>query len=200
MVTLTLAMIIAHMQALTRTVTTTIQSSLPTSGFARALASSALACPAMEQVAHYPIWLPNVAYGKLRSVDELEALQTIGRLIKEERLAQGLSQVQLAKQAGTAIKTVRTLESGTRRAQEINQRKLEHALGWRAGSVSEVLKGKSTFAPDMITPDDMRNGDETRPGPPRVAVPSAPIARASHLSDEELLAEITYRMMHRNRG
>ncbi|MCT9870456.1 helix-turn-helix domain-containing protein [Paenarthrobacter aurescens] len=133
-------------------------------------------------------------------MDELEALQTIGRLIKEERLAQGLSQVQLAKQAGTAIKTVRTLESGTRRTQEINQRKLEHALGWRAGSVSEVLKGKSTFAPDMITPDDMRSGDEARQGPPRVTVPAAPIARASHLSDEELLAELTYRMMHRNRG
>jgi len=115
-------------------------------------------------------------------------------------LAQGLSQVQLAKQAGTAIKTVRTLESGTRRTQEINQRKLEHALGWRAGSVSEVLKGKSNFAPDMITPDDMRSGDESRPGPPRVIVPSAPVARASHLSDEELLAELTYRMMHRNRG
>ncbi len=134
-------------------------------------------------------------------MDELEALQTIGRLIKEERLAQGLSQVQLAKQAGTAIKTVRTLESGTRRTQEINQRKLEHALGWRAGSVSEVLKGKSNFAPDMITPDDMRSGEESRPpGPPRVSVPSAPVARASHLSDEELLAELTYRMMHRNRG
>ncbi|GAA3272782.1 helix-turn-helix transcriptional regulator [Paenarthrobacter aurescens] len=144
--------------------------------------------------------MPTIAYGKLGIVDELEALQTIGRLIKEERLAQGLSQVQLAKQAGTAIKTVRTLESGTRRTQEINQRKLEHALGWRAGSVSEVLKGKSNFAPEMITPDDMRSGDESRQGPPRVTVPIAPIARASHLSDEELLAELTYRMMHRNRG
>ncbi|MFJ4210787.1 multiprotein-bridging factor 1 family protein [Paenarthrobacter sp. NPDC089675] len=134
-------------------------------------------------------------------MDELEALQTIGRLIKEERLAQGLSQVQLAKQAGTAIKTVRTLESGTRRTQEINQRKLEHALGWRAGSVSEVLKGKSGFAPDQITPDDMRTGDDARPhANARAAVPAAPIARAAHLSDEELLAELTYRMMERNRA
>ncbi|WP_284975815.1 helix-turn-helix transcriptional regulator [Arthrobacter sp. efr-133-TYG-104] len=133
-------------------------------------------------------------------MDELEALQTIGRLIKEERLAQGLSQVQLAKQAGTAIKTVRTLESGTRRTQEINQRKVEHALGWRPGSVADVLRGKSSFAPDMITPDDMRSGDEARPGPARSAVPSGRVARASHLSDEELVAELTYRMMHRNRG
>ena len=109
--------------------------------------------------------------------------------------------MQLAKQAGTAIKTVRTLESGTRRTQEINQRKLEHALGWRAGSVSDVLKGKTNFAPDQITPDDMRSGDDSRPSAgPRVVVPAAPIARASHLSDEELLAELTYRMMHRNRG
>ncbi|MFJ4028905.1 multiprotein-bridging factor 1 family protein [Paenarthrobacter sp. NPDC089989] len=133
-------------------------------------------------------------------MDEFEALQTIGRLIKEERLAQGLSQVQLAKQAGTAIKTVRTLESGTRRTQEINQRKLEHALGWRAGSVSEVLKGKSTFAPDQITPDDMRSSDGARPlANPYIGTPAAPIAKAAHLSDEELLAELTYRMMQRNR-
>ena len=142
-----------------------------------------------------------VAYGTVGSVDELEALQTIGRLIKEERLAQGISQVQLAKQAGTAIKTVRTLESGTRRTQEINQRKLENALGWRAGSVSEVLKGKSTFAPDQITHDDMRTTDGSRQASsPRMAVPAASNARASHLSDEELLAELTYRMMQRNRG
>ena len=107
--------------------------------------------------------------------------------------------MQLAKQAGTAIKTVRTLESGTRRTQEINQRKLEHALGWRAGSVSEVLKGKSNFAPDMITPDDMRSSDQPRQTGVHIAVPAAPIARASHLSDEELLAELTYRMMQRNR-
>ncbi len=145
--------------------------------------------------------MPSIAYATVGSVDELEALQTIGRLIKEERLAQGLSQVQLAKQAGTAIKTVRTLESGTRRTQEINQRKLEHALGWRAGSMSEILKGKSSFAPDQITPDDMRSSEDPRqPSGPRVTVPAAPIARASHLSDEELLAELTYRMMHRNRG
>ncbi|WP_347109337.1 helix-turn-helix transcriptional regulator [Paenarthrobacter sp. S56] len=134
-------------------------------------------------------------------MDELEALQTIGRLIKEERLAQGLSQVQLAKQAGTAIKTVRTLESGTRRTQEINQRKLEHALGWRAGSVSEVLRGKSGFAPDQITPDDMRTSEDSRQSANlRAAAPVAPIARAAHLSDEELLAELTYRMMERNRA
>lgn len=133
-------------------------------------------------------------------MDEFEALQTIGRLIKEERLAQGLSQVQLAKQAGTAIKTVRTLESGTRRTQEINQRKLEHALGWRAGSVSEVLKGKSTFAPDQITPDDMRSSDGVRPvAALHAGVPTAPVAKAAHLTDEELLAELTYRMMERNR-
>lgn len=189
------------MQALTPNVTASIPSNLP-------ISTGRLPRPVVAgQMNHLPcrlepdsIWLPNVAYGKIGSVDELEALQTIGRLIKEERLAQGLSQVQLAKQAGTAIKTVRTLESGTRRTQEINQRKLEHALGWRAGSVSEVLKGKSTFAPEMITPDDMRSGDEPRQGPPRIAVPAAPIARASHLSDEELLAELTYRMMHRNRS
>lgn len=145
--------------------------------------------------------MPKVTYGTVGSVDEFEALQTIGRLIKEERLAQGLSQVQLAKQAGTAIKTVRTLESGTRRTQEINQRKLEHALGWRAGSVSEVLKGKSTFAPDQITPDDMRSSDDgARPlANPYIGIPEAPIAKAAHLTDEELLAELTYRMMQRNR-
>ncbi|MFJ5956065.1 multiprotein-bridging factor 1 family protein [Paenarthrobacter sp. NPDC092416] len=135
-------------------------------------------------------------------MDELEALQTIGRLIKEERLAQGLSQVQLAKLAGTAIKTVRTLESGTRRTQEINQRKLEHALGWRAGSMSDVLKGKSTFAPDQITPDDMRTSDEPQQGPRAVspAGTAGPVVRAAHLSDEELLAELTYRMVHRSRA
>ena len=58
---------------------------------------------------------------------ETEAIETIGRLIKEGRLERGLSQVPFSKLAGLDAKTLATAEKGIRIPWETNQRKLEAA-------------------------------------------------------------------------
>lgn len=130
-------------------------------------------------------------------VNEQEALETIGRLIKEGRLARDLRQLPFAKLAGVDTKTLATMESGTRVAWETNQRKVEKALGWRAGSIQEVLDNAADTPKESVTLASMEEGgteaswqdlDKEENGSAE-----QPVTRASQLTDEELLAEISYR-------
>jgi transcriptional regulator with XRE-family HTH domain len=130
-------------------------------------------------------------------VNDADALETIGRLIKEGRLAMGLRQLPFAKLAGVDTKTLATMESGTRVAWETNQRKVEKALGWRAGSIQEVLDNAADTPVESVTLASMEEGaaeaswqdlDKEING-----APEQPVTRASQLTDEELLAELSYR-------
>ena len=130
-------------------------------------------------------------------VTELEALEIIGRLIKEGRLEKDLRALPFAKLSGVDTKTLASMEKGTRVAWETNQRKVEKALGWRAGSIQEVLDHAPDTPPESVTLASMQEGGEAATWQDLAAeetrVTEQPVTRANQLTDEELLAELSYR-------
>jgi transcriptional regulator with XRE-family HTH domain len=130
-------------------------------------------------------------------VNAEEALQTIARLIKDARLETGVSQVAFAKEAGLDAKTYATMEKGTRVPTENSQRKVERALKWRAGSIKKVLDDAADIPAGSVTVATMREGagEATWADLDReeTAYREGPVTRANQLTDEELLAELTYR-------
>lgn len=135
--------------------------------------------------------------GQLWGVTESEALETIGALIKQGRLEMGLAQQPFAKLSGVDTKTLASMEKGTRLAWETNQRKVEDALQWRAGSIQKVIDEAADTPRESVTLESLRDGggeaswqalaDEER------AAKEGPVTRANQLTDEELLAELSYR-------
>ena len=135
-----------------------------------------------------------VNYG---AVTDSEALEIIGRLIKEGRLEKNLRQQPFAKFAEVDTKTLASMEKGTRVAWETNQRKVEKALGWRVGSIQEVLDHAPDTPKESVTLDSMKEGGAEASWQDLAAeeskVTEQPVTRANQLTDEELLAELSYR-------
>jgi transcriptional regulator with XRE-family HTH domain len=130
-------------------------------------------------------------------VNEQEILETIGQLIKEGRLELGLAQKPFAIHSGVDTKTLATMEKGTRVAWETNQRKVETALGWRIGSIQKAIDDAGHIPFGTLTLASMKEGggeptwqdlSEEENGKAQ-----GPVTRANQLSDEELLAELSYR-------
>lgn len=74
--------------------------------------------------------------------------------------------------------------SGTSAPRNRNRAELEDALGWERGSVSRILEAPIT---ERITLAEVRDWAQ-------VDEPSTPVARASQLSTDELLVELTRRV------
>lgn len=131
------------------------------------------------------------------AVNEEEALETIGRMIKEGRLALGLRQLPFAKFAEVDAKTLASMEKGTRVAWETSQRKVEKALGWRIGSIQEVLDSAADTPRESVTLASMKEGSSEATWQDLAAEENGtaeqPVTRANQLTDEELLAELSYR-------
>lgn len=130
-------------------------------------------------------------------VTEAEALEIIGRLIKEGRLEKDLRQLPFAKFAEVDTKTLASMEKGTRVAWETNQRKVEKALGWRAGSIQEVLDNAADTPRESVTLGSMKEGGAAETWQDLADAENdraeQPVTRANQLTDEELLAELSYR-------
>lgn len=127
-------------------------------------------------------------------MNDSEALTLIGQLIVNARVEQKKSQLGFSKEAGIDVQTLRSIEKGIRLPLDVNQGKIERALGWRAGAIREVWEDREHTPAAKFTLDEMRRGagestwqelDEEHNG--------GPVMKASLLSDEELLAEISYR-------
>ena len=131
------------------------------------------------------------------TVEKSEALEIIGQLIKEGRLARGLRQVPFAKFAEVSTKTLASMETGTREAWETNQRKVEKALGWRMGSIQEVIDNAAETPKESVTLESMQEGGSAESWQDLAELESSlteqPVTRANQLTDEELLAELSYR-------
>jgi DNA-binding XRE family transcriptional regulator len=130
-------------------------------------------------------------------VTEAEALEIIGRLIKEGRLEKDLRQLPFAKFAEVDTKTLASMEKGTRVAWETNQRKVEKALGWRTGAIQEVLDNAADTPKESVTLESMKEGGSADTwqdlADAETARAEQPVTRANQLTDEELLAELSYR-------
>lgn len=130
-----------------------------------------------------------------------ETLEKLGRLIRDGRLDKKLARQPFAKVVGIDPKTLASMENGTRIPWETNQRKLEEALGWRPGSIQEVIEKADIIPITSLTLEYMREAatestwqdldaeetDRTRP-----------VTRAGELSNEELIGELAYRLRNKN--
>jgi hypothetical protein len=125
-------------------------------------------------------------------MNDKETLQAIGRLIKEAHSRIYPSRRQFAILTEVDVKTIIGAEKGERELHPTTQRKIEKALGWRRGSIDDVWQHRSEIPAESLTIDEMERGVndttweemETRP---------MTYTKASQLTDEELLAELSYR-------
>lgn len=123
-----------------------------------------------------------------------QTLELIGNLIVNARMELAISQIQFAEQIGLNVQTLRKMERGDGMAQSVAQAKVERGLGWRTGSIREVWEEREDLVAENVTLDEMRRdaGESTFQELEKNG-DTSPVMKASLLSDEELLAEISYR-------
>jgi len=123
--------------------------------------------------------------------------QVIAGLVAARRRRLGLKQEELRLHGGPAVSTVSKVE----RAAQANfplrtQQQLEHALGWPAGTITDVIESVDVAKDwDAIGPDWVNSlVNDNLPDLAADAGPGETVRRAVELSDAELLAELTHRV------
>jgi transcriptional regulator with XRE-family HTH domain len=126
-------------------------------------------------------------------VNDKEALERIGQLIRDARKHLGESMASLADKAGINSKTLWSAETGARFPHDVNQLKIERALGWRDGSIAEAFRDRENLAPENLTLEWMQAGGDSASWGELAKESNGPLQKAGKLSDEELLTELMYR-------
>lgn len=123
---------------------------------------------------------------------EKETLKALGRLIAAAHKDKYPSRRQFAAAADIDVKTITSAEKGERELHPTSMRRIERALGWRKGSIEEIWEHRDEIDPGRLTVAEMERGagDATWTAP---AGEEPHVNRASQLTDEELLAELSYR-------
>jgi DNA-binding transcriptional regulator YiaG len=112
----------------------------------------------------------------------------IGYLAKQRREELGLARVPFARHIGLGSdKTLQDFEFGRRVPQGTSVRKIEKALGWRVGVVTEILEGPDRKASDL----SMEELDEFEPNQPM------PLDR---IPTSDLLSEVIRRLTAINKA
>lgn len=119
-----------------------------------------------------------------------QAWAFLAEIVRARREHIGLSQEDIKDAGGPGKSTVSKIERAAQHGYpQRTYRQIEQALGWSWGAASEVLRAadepnfedhRSTIAHDLIEGD--------------MPAVSAPARTAADLTDDELLAELTYRM------
>lgn len=119
------------------------------------------------------------------SAEERDGRAELARLIREQLEAEGIGPTVFAKRLSEqSRRPFFSWLAGTAAPQAKNRYALENALGWEMGSVSRILEAPIT---ERITLAEVRDWSQ-------VGEPAAPVARASQLSTDELLVELTRRV------
>ena len=126
-------------------------------------------------------------------VNDKETQQAIGKLIRTARVDRGESQAAFAHRADINPKTLWSAETGDRFPQDVNQRKIERALGWRSGAIADIWADRADLTPGQVILAKMLDGAGEATWMDLDKEDVAPLTKAIHLTDEELLAELAYR-------
>lgn len=106
--------------------------------------------------------------------------QRLARLLKDQRSAFGENQEKFAKRFEMTARSVDNWTSGNVAPQPMMRGRIEEGLGWKPGIITDVLEDEVA---EFWGLDDVRIPDPAQ----------LPVARASQLTDDELLTEMTRR-------
>jgi hypothetical protein len=126
-------------------------------------------------------------------MEEQETLKLIGRLITEAYLNKFASRRQFSIATGINQKTIATAETGERRIAVGTQSRIERALGWRRGSIAELLENGKTLKPGDVTLAEMERGAAASDAETVTFQEEKPHWGLG-ITDEELLLEVSYRL------
>lgn len=115
-----------------------------------------------------------------------EAYMTIGLLVVEAREARGWNRVMAAERIGVNYRTLQNVERGVRLPFRTTLAGIERGLGWVEGSLTELWNNRKKLEFGSVHEYDLR------PKPKDIPVP---LAKASELTTEELLAELSFRVL-----
>ena len=125
------------------------------------------------------------------------AIKLIASLVRDARISKGLSQRQLSELAGVDYKTLGSFERAERMPRDVNLAKIEAALGWRKGSIERSLDEGPLESLESLTVADMEGGAATESwedlAESNGTYRNGPVHSARLLSDEDLIAELSYR-------
>jgi transcriptional regulator with XRE-family HTH domain len=126
-------------------------------------------------------------------VNDLETLKLIGGFVTAARTSAGLTQIQLAQEAGIDVKTLRTLEYGDRLLHEKKLAAIERTLGWRTFSIRQLWDRREHLDAGKVTMDDLKLDPAQESWTDLAGEGRGPVTKASQLTNEELLMELQYR-------
>lgn len=119
----------------------------------------------------------------------------LGTLVRRRREHLGLKQGDLAQYGGPAVSTVGKIERAEQQTYPTRtQHQLENALGWKRGTVREIVAAPAS---DWWDHEGLRGDFQealVEDNVPDLSHPVGGATRAADLTDDELLAELTYRM------
>lgn len=125
---------------------------------------------------------------KQRKKPDYERVRRVGRLVRDARLAAGLSQPAVVKAAEIPQpKTLSEFELGKRWPSLLTLSRIERALKFNAGVLEELVYDEAIDL-DAVTPESLRAGHRWN------AEEEHEPTRAFDLTDDELLTELTRRM------
>jgi transcriptional regulator with XRE-family HTH domain len=120
-----------------------------------------------------------------------EAMLTIGLLVVEARERLGYNRKISADKIGLNYRTLSDVERGERLPNKSTLAAIERAYAWSEGSLLRLWENRKQLVFGNVTIEDLRVK------PHEIEVP---LAKASELSTEELLAELNFRVMMMSRG
>jgi DNA-binding XRE family transcriptional regulator len=120
-----------------------------------------------------------------------EALMTLGLLVVETRTKLGENRVQTSERIGLNYRTLQDVEKGHRLPNKSTLGAIERAFGWSEGSLLGIWENRRSLEFGSVHPVDL----QLKPWEIQV-----PMAKASELTTEELLAELSFRVLVMSRA
>lgn len=120
-----------------------------------------------------------------------EAMLTIGLLVVEARERLGYNRKVAADRVGLNYRTLSDVERGERLPNKSTLSAIERTYAWSEGALLRLWDNRKQIPFGSLTIEDLRVK------PHEIEVP---LAKASELSTEELLAELNFRVMMMSRG